>query len=68
MRFLLTLLMILIVFSSCKKEENIIKSFDALNNFSQTDTVKVDMSFDNSVLEGVVLPSKQEHFVFKAKV
>ena len=68
MRFLLTLLMILIVFSSCKKEENIIKSFDALNNFSQTDTVKVDMSFDNSVLEGVVLPSKKEYFVFKAKV
>ena len=68
MRILLTLIAFYVLFSSCKQDNNIIESFDALSNFPQSDTVKVDISFDNSVFEGIVLPSKESYFVFNAKI
>ncbi len=68
MRFLLAFLTITILFTSCKSENNIIESFDALSNYSQIDTVKVDMSLENAVFEGIVLPKKEEYFVFSANV
>ena len=49
MRILLTLIAFYVLFSSCKQDNNIIESFDALSNFPQSDTVKVDMSFGNSI-------------------
>lgn len=52
---------------SCQ-DKNIIETFDALSNYPQMDTVKVDMSLDNSVFNGIVLPKKEEYFVFKARV
>ena len=68
MRILSTFMVLFVLFSSCKHKNNIIESFDALSNFPQSDTVKVDMSFDNSVFEGIVLPSKESYFVFNAKI
>ena len=68
MRFLLAFLTIAILLSSCKKEDNIIESFDALSNYPQTDTVKVDMLLENAVFQGIVLPAKEQYFVFDAKI
>lgn len=68
MRLVLTLLSFVLLFSSCKKENNIIVSFDALSNYSQKDTVRVDMSLNNAVFEGIILPTSAEYFIINAKI
>ena len=68
MRLILTLLSFVLLFSSCKKENNIIVSFDALSNYPQQDTVKLDMSLNNSVFNGITLPTVEEYFIVNAKI
>ncbi|MDY4584167.1 MAG: hypothetical protein SO444_02725, partial [Candidatus Onthomorpha sp.] len=45
-----------------------IETFSVMDNFIQGDTLRADMQLDNSVFEGVVLPSKDEFFTFSARV
>ena len=45
-----------------------IETFSVMDNFTQGDTLRADMQLDNSVFEGVVLPSKDEFFTFSARV
>lgn len=50
------------------KDGSYIETFDPMNNYPQSDTVKLDMQLDNSVFEGIVLPERNKYFVFSAKV
>ena len=53
--------------ASCK-DGSYIETFDPMNNYPQSDTVKLDMQLDNSVFEGIVLPAKDKYFDFSAKI
>ncbi|MEE0910246.1 MAG: hypothetical protein UIQ51_05650, partial [Bacteroidales bacterium] len=53
--------------ASCK-DGSYIETFDPMNNYPQSDTVKLDMQLDNSVFEGIVLPAKDKYFGFSAKI
>lgn len=50
------------------KDGSYIETFDPMNNYPQSDTVKLDMQLDNSVFEGIVLPAKDKYFGFSAKI
>lgn len=53
--------------ASCK-DGSYIETFDPMNNYPQSDTIKLDMQLDNSVFEGIVLPAKDKYFGFSAKI
>lgn len=55
---------------SCK--QNTISTFNPMVNFSNEDTIRLDMDLENAVIEGIVIPSTKQvnngHFVFEYDV
>ena len=55
---MLVLAISIAVLGACSGD-NYIESFAVMDNFPQGDTLRADMQLDNSVFEGIVLPSKE---------
>lgn len=64
--FLLSLTVFCI--AGCGKFNERIVGFDPMSNFPGSDTVRLQMQLDDAVFNGIVLPAKDDFFVFNADI